>query len=83
MLKVSEKTKNSLVAAAWDTLDVILYTGIPAGLTTGAISAYFDQIPELVQFAPLIASAINIVWYYLRRFRDYQTGKRTLPDFML
>ena len=83
MSKVSEQTKNSLIAALWDTLDVILYTGIPAGLTTGAMSAFLNTLPELVKFAPIIASAVNIVWYFLRRFRDYQTGKRELPKFMI
>ena len=83
MSKISEKTKNSLIASLWDTLDVILYTGVPAGLTSGAISAYFADLPELVKLAPVIASAVNIVWYFLRRFRDYQTGKRELPKFMI
>lgn len=82
MLKVSEKTKKILYATLWDTVDVALWSGAPATGVVAFLELIGKDFPAIVAYSPYIATLINIIGFFVVRFRDYQKGKRKLPVYI-
>ncbi len=74
--------KEALIASLWDSVNVVFYSGVPATGVIVLVNTMSQDIPELVKYAPFIATALNVLIFYIKRVLDYLNGKRELPDFM-
>jgi len=83
--KVSEKRQIAL-STFWDMVDVLRWSGIPA---TG-VSAFFlllkeiievsyvENVPAWVALIPYIGVGINVIWFGIKRYREYALGERKI-----
>lgn len=74
--------KEALIASLWDSVNVVFYSGVPATGVIVLVNTMSQDFPDIVKYAPYIATAINVIAFYIKRVLDYLNGKRELPDFM-
>ena len=75
--------KQALAASFWDTLQVLMYSGIPATGVIVFINTLAYDVPTIARYAPYIASLINVLVFYFKRTLEYLKNKRELPDFLV
>lgn len=70
----SKDFKEAARLAFWDTMEVVLWTGIPATGITAYLELAKEDIPEIAKYSALIAAGINTVAYFLKRVTGYVKG---------
>lgn len=68
--------KRAMILALLDTVDVVLYSGVPATGVVVYLEMFQEGIPELAKYGPYIASLINVAIFWLKRTREYYVGIR-------
>lgn len=74
--------KQALIAGLWDLVNVVFYAGLPATGVIVFINLVTQDLPDIAKYAPYIATAINMIAFYVKRVLDYMNGKRELPEFI-
>lgn len=74
--KSSKKNlRESAELALWDTLEVALWTGVPASGVSVYLELAKEDLPEVAKYSALIAAGINTVVYFLKRLVGYKKGQ--------
>lgn len=74
--------RQAAYAALWDTIQVAIYSGVPATGVIVFINTLAYDVPTIARYAPYIASGFNVASFGLKRFFEYYMKKRDLPDFI-
>lgn len=80
--------KEALKQAFWDTLDVALWAGIPATGIAGLLlslskiieEAFEVQVSGFVALIPYFGPIFNTGIFFVKRYREYVTGKKELAQ---
>ena len=75
-------TRQALAASAWDTLQVVMYSGVPATGVIVLVNTMSTDVPSIAKYAPYIATTINVIIFYIKRAMEYIQCKRELPEFL-
>lgn len=71
---MNNSIKQCLIAALDDTLEVVMWSGVPAIGMAGLLESVAQDIPAFARYLPFVQAAINIVAYFAKRFLDYYRG---------
>ena len=76
MRKVEGNFKQSIAFALKDTLKVVLWSTVPATGVYAYVQRLGTDIPLVAKYGVYIASAINVMAFFVLRFAEYYTGSR-------